>query len=290
MEKVKENLKKLKNILEEKSINFFENLEKIKILVEILVISVPILTAIFTVKEKINFEIYYMIPARFGMINSFEIFKRITGISIVLIIYLWVFFDRAKKETRFLSIPFGIVIGVLCYSMFAQYLTYYANEKIQKMALNYSGTFYFILFLMFILLNIFSFVAFKFDNGDSKFDKIRKVLKSLGIIIAVIFIFYVLKDVLNIYPWKRKYEVFKDKEQVKVILSEYKEKFVVTDGKIETDTLTIKGGSYELVDMENKKIDCIIFQNVNVKTELEDKNNNIKRTCQHKKVACINKN
>jgi hypothetical protein len=283
VKKIGEYLKKIKEYLEEKSINLFENLEKIKILLEILAILVPILTAIFTVKDKINFEIYYMIPAKFGMINSFEIFKRITGISIVLIIYFWVFFDKAKKETRFLSIPFGIVIGVLCYSMFAQYLTYYAGEKIQKIALNYSGTFYFVLFLMSILLNIFSFIAFKFDNGGNKVAKIRKVLKSLGIIMAVILIFYVLKDIFNIYPWKRKYEVFKDREQVKVILSEYNGKFVVTDGNIETETLTIKGGSYELVDMENKKIDFIIFRNVNVKTELEDKNNNIKRMCQYKK-------
>lgn len=290
MEIIKEYLKKIKEYLEEKSINLFENLEKMKILLEILAILVPILTAIFTMKEKINFEIYYMIPARLGMINSFEIFKRITGMSIVLIIYLWVFFDRAKKETRFLSIPFGIVIGVLYYSMFAQYLTYYAGEKIQKIALNYSRIFYFILFLMSILLNIFSFVAFKFDNGDGKFDKIIKPLKLLGVIMAIIFSFYVLKDIFNIYPQKRQYEIFKDREQVKIILSEYKEKFVVTDGKIEADTLTIKGGSYELVDMENKKIDCIIFQNVNVKTELEDKNNNIKEHANIKKVACINKN
>ncbi|MFR8990870.1 MAG: hypothetical protein ACLVH9_06850 [Fusobacterium sp.] len=286
MEIIKEYFKKIKEYLEKKSINIFENLEKIKILLEILAILVPILTTIFIVKDKINFEIYYMIPARFGMINSFEILKKITGISIVLIIYIWVFFDKTKKETRFLSIPFGMIIGILYYSMFAQYLTYYAGEKIQKIALNYSETFYFKLFLIFILLNIFSFIAFKLDNEDGKFDKIRKVLKSLGIIIAVIFIFYVLKDVLNIYPWKRKYEVFKDREQVKVILSEYNGKFVVTDGKIETETLTIKGGSYELVDMENKKIDFIIFRNINVKTELEDKNNNIKRTCQHKK-SCL---
>lgn len=247
----------------------WQNTEKIKTILEMGTILVSIIVFFMTVNEKINFQEYYLIPARFGEMNLVEKIKRAIGIVIVLGMYGWIFFYKVKKEDRFIAIPLGISVGYLNYFMLAQFLTYYAHKEIQKSASTFSLVFYYCIFFGFMILNMICFTAFKFE-GFGKRKIIGNLFKGVGIVIFLIFIIYVGKDFFNDYAWKRRYEIIEingEQEKVKVIVSIYKEKFVIVDGKIYENNrnLEIKAGNYELVDMEGKKVKVITFQRVEVK-------------------------
>lgn len=257
-----------------------ENPEKVKTFLEILLIVVSVLGVLFSVIEKRNFSNFYGIPKDYVELELDKIIEKIIKIFLIILIYFVVFFinketkklEKNKVETimffilkNLANIVMGLLIGLIFYIIFSDILSFYIFEYIQDKMLKLSKMFYYFIFYGVIVLGI---LQFYFLFSERKWlRKIGKIIASL-IFLGPIFL-YILKDIVNDVAWKRSYEIiFKNNEELEVVLAKKEGKLLVAKGKIEENgmrkKLNIYPKVYKKIDSDNMELEYITFNEIMV--------------------------
>lgn len=286
--------KKLKEILRESLNMFHKNREVIKIYLEIIILLTPILVLGLATFEKLNFSSFYMIPSEYKELDIYRILQKLILVFIFLGIYfnfsfieinipvkkfkkVLKFFKRKNKKIIiivvlknlivFLNLLYigviSITLGVIYYFILTDSLIHFLPNWVSNVALNLSKLFYKFTFYFFLTINFTLFLFYKLSKNF-----LRKISKFLIKTIALIVVFYILKDVFNESEWKRSYELIISNEKLEVVLSKKDGKLIVADGKIieknGMNILNINTKKYKIKNCEDVILEYRNFSKVDI--------------------------
>lgn len=287
--------KKLKEISREYLNMLHKNREMIKIYLEITLLLTPILVLVLVTFEKLNFSSFYMIPSEYKELDIYRILQKLILVFIFLGIYFNFSFieidvpvNNFKKVLRlfkrknkkiivvvlknliiFFNLLYigviSITLGVIYYFILTDSLIHFLPDWVSNGALNLSKLFYKFTFYFFLTINFILFLFYKLSKNF-----LRKISKFLIITIALIVVFYILKDVLNESEWKRSYELIISNEKLEVVLSKKDGKLIVADGEIieknGLNILNINTKKYKIKNCEDVILEYRNFSKVNIES------------------------
>lgn len=271
MEKIQEYLR---SILKEE--------DKITKILTILTMLLPLMSlgmSLLEVYRKLNFKVYYGLSPDLVNFDTTELFQNLIAILIIFLLLLGVekitkILDKTKKVEYVLMIILliyvGVVFGVLSYVIGLNYATFLGPNFLKKKILELSEKFYTGLCIISILINSIVFIVHGINNSKHKI--FLKICKSIIIIEVTLLIIYNVKDMINLYEYKRDYEVIIVDNKLKVILYKNAERVFTVNGeyKPEEETLIlntkkIESLSYERMEESKLAIEYRKFLKVEVK-------------------------
>lgn len=234
----------MKNIKIEKKQIFkiiYNNIDKI-----IQIIGVMLL-ALSNFIKSINFELYYGIPMEYGGDGYYFNWRQVLIVLVITTLYGYMRYAKSKLNLKskidrityiFLSILYGLILGVYIFLVFSTILSFYASSYIQEIFNKFPEWVYWIILIIIIVVCILHFLLFfivKFSIGLSN---------------------------------KRSYEIINYRNRQRVVLSKIDndKKLVIADAIIneEKNIMIINTKTYGNINNENLFFQYRTFRNVEI--------------------------
>lgn len=221
--------------------------------------------------EKITFELYYGIPMEYAENNYYLNWKQFIIVLVILFLYFFMRYIKIKLNFEskidttiyiFLSILYGVVLGVYIFLVFTTILSFYISNHIQEILKKHSENFFWGILIMFMLICTAYFLLAISNN--SKMQKISRIIINMIIIFLLVFIVKFSIGFSN----KRNYEVINYENKLKVVLSKIdnNRKLIIADAIIneKEGSLIIDTKKYGNINNENLFFQYKTFRRVDV--------------------------
>lgn len=258
----------MKNIKIEKKQIFkiiYNNIDKI-----IQIIGVMLL-ALSNFIKSINFELYYGIPMEYGGDGYYFNWRQVLIVLVITTLYGYMRYAKSKLNLKskidrityiFLSILYGLILGVYIFLVFSTILSFYASSYIQEIFNKFPEWVYWIILIIIIVVCILHFLLSIVDNN--KKQKIANIILS---IIVIFLLFFIVKFSIGLSN-KRSYEIINYRNRQRVVLSKIDndKKLVIADAIIneEKNIMIINTKTYGNINNENLFFQYRTFRNVEI--------------------------
>lgn len=303
-----EKIKKYWGIFFEKEKEITKVLKILGLLLPIISLGTSLLNYVSFSYRKINFKRYYGVSSDLVNFDTTEIFQNLMMVLVIFILLIIVEkikeeLDKTKKMEYILSILFlmyiGMVFGVLTCGTVLIFLTFFSPDFLQEIVLGFSENFYLYFILIITIASSLAFIGYGINSPKHK--RKLQICKLVLIIEISLLILYNIKDIINLYKYKRDYEVIRVDNKLKVVLYKTSEKVFVVNGEYNKDkntlildTKKVEPLSYDKIEENKLALEYEIFPKVDIKDRKKviesDKNNEIIVRIGEKKIKFLNKN
>lgn len=230
-----------------------------------------ILLALSNFIKSINFELYYGIPMEYGGDSYYFNWKQVLIVLVITFLYGYMRYVKSKLDFKskidrityiFLSILYGLILGVYIFLVFSMILSFYASTYIQKMFNRLPEWSYWIILIIIIVVCILHFLLSIVENNKNQ--KIANTILSIMVIFLLIFIVKFSIGFSN----KRSYEIIDYENSQRVVLSKIdnNKKLIIADAIIdeEENIMIINTKIYGNINNENLFFQYRTFRNVEI--------------------------
>lgn len=303
-----EKIKKYLRILFEKEKEITKILMILGMLLPIISLGTSLLNYISFSYRKINFKRYYGVSSDLVNFDTTEISQNLIMVLVIFILLLIVEkikkeLDKTKKAEYIISILFlmyiGMVFGVLTCGNVLIFLTFFTPNFLQEVVLGFSENFYLYFILIITIANSLAFIGYGINS--SKHKRKLQICKLILIIEISLLILYNVKDIINLYKYKRDYEIIRVDNKLKVVLYKTSDKVFIVNGEYDKDkntlildTKKVEPLSYDKIEENKLALEYEIFPKVDIKDRKKviesNKNNEIVVRVGEKKIRFFNEN
>lgn len=297
----------LKIILDKES-QITKRLTILAMLLPIISLGTSLLKYISFSYRKFNFKVYYGVSSDLVNFDTSEISQNVIMILIILILLIVVEIikeklDKTKKVDYIIAILLlmyiGTVFGILTCGTIMIFSIFFIPDFLQKIVLGFSENFYLYFYIIITIISSLAFIGYGINS--SKYKKFLQICKLILIIEMFLLILYNIKDIINLYKYKRDYEIVRIDNKLKVVLYKTSERVFVVSGKYDKDkntlildTKKVEPLSYEKIEENKLALEYEVFPKVEVKDRKKviesDKNNKIVVRIGEKKIRFSSEN
>ncbi|WP_300342538.1 hypothetical protein [Fusobacterium sp.] len=227
---------------------------------------IPVTLLIIEFIAKLNFEIYYKIPAEYAGNTVYLNWRYCISVCMLMSIYLYMFYLKNKTNIKFkqdlvayifMSILIGIDTGMILYLILGTVL----NNYFAIMINSFKPIIYWIICVVIIVLEIGSFNLLLTTNKRLKKRTIKYIIVKM-----LLLLFFIIIYGLGLSN-KKNYELLKYQDQIKVVLSKRNNKLVIADAIINEgeNTLVINTKNYGEIEKNNLFFEYRVFDKVEIK-------------------------